>query len=86
MSLLLTNSGSWNVFLVKSVFYPVDWDTILNIPVRNPKRDDRWVCHFERWGSYNVKSGYHIARYAIGNPSSSTGGGRKVGGRLFLLR
>lgn len=28
------------------------------------------MWHFDRWGHYNVKSGYHITRSLVGNPSS----------------
>jgi hypothetical protein len=81
VSQLLTNdSTSWNVELVRNIFYPEDADWILNTKLPSSHGDDFPAWQMERNGIFSVKSAYKLAynlnygiRWLAGNRSSKDG-------------
>jgi ribonuclease HI len=55
---LLTPSGRWNAELIKQLFFDVDAQAILSMPVRG-MGNDSWAWELERHGMYSVRSAYH---------------------------
>jgi len=51
-------TGSWDIDLIRSLFYPVDVQRILQIPI-HIGRDDVVAWHHNRNGLFSVKSAYH---------------------------
>jgi ribonuclease HI len=56
---LLTASGQWNVELVRQIFYPVDAEAIIKIPLRNSV-EDFLAWEPEKHGQYSVKTAYRL--------------------------
>ena len=50
--------ATWDVDLVKSIFWPIDVPLILQIPI-TPGREDLVAWHFNRNGIFSVRSTYH---------------------------
>jgi len=57
--LLEPETGSWDVQLVKDVFWEEDVKYILATPT-NPGHEDYLAWHFDRRGVFSVKSAYHV--------------------------
>ena len=54
---LLNDTGQWNEELIREVFFPVDANAILRIPLR-PQELDWWAWEPEKHGEFLVKSAY----------------------------
>lgn len=52
--------GNWDVLKLNSFFWPEDVDIIKQIPRCNSTQADGWVWHYDKRGSYNVRSGYKL--------------------------
>ena len=59
---LLLSSGSWNEQLVSDIFLPIDAEIICNLPLSRLGGEDKWIWHFDRFGRYTTKIGYHVAK------------------------
>ena len=51
--------GFWDVNLVRALFWPVDAERILQIPLHHG-REDTVAWHFNRSGLFSVRSAYHV--------------------------
>ncbi|KAK2634622.1 hypothetical protein Ddye_029414 [Dipteronia dyeriana] len=69
-SLKLANGG-WNEVLIRESFFPEETSLILSIPFSFRPTPDKLVWHFDKFGSYSVRSDYHLAMSLFPNPSSS---------------
>lgn len=56
---------------VKNILFPMDWETVLTIPLNISERRDKWVWHFDKCGVYSVKSGYNTTCLYVSNCLSS---------------
>jgi len=56
---LITDSGAWNEGLIRDIFFPVDANAILKLPVM-ARGEDFWAWEKERHGNYSVKSAYRL--------------------------
>ncbi|KAL0457144.1 UNVERIFIED_CONTAM: hypothetical protein Slati_1053600 [Sesamum latifolium] len=65
------STGDWNIRLVRELFWPVDSDLILNIPLSRAGSDDILVWHFSGTGMFTVRSAYHLACELSNRPCSS---------------
>ncbi|KAK3231070.1 hypothetical protein Dsin_002951 [Dipteronia sinensis] len=65
-------NGDWNVDLVREFFLPNDADLILSLPCSSSNLPDSITWHYEKLGSYSVKSGYHL-RCSLASNSCSSG-------------
>ncbi|KAL6133592.1 hypothetical protein ACLB2K_065827 [Fragaria x ananassa] len=89
VDLIDPDSLEWMVDLLEELFFDDEVDMIKKIPlsVRNPP--DRLVWHFDKHGSYTVKSGYHVARSTgverTQGSSSNLGGSRRSGSKYGKL-
>lgn len=70
MSDLISN-GSWDLDTTAGLFWEVDKDAILGIPLSAQGRIDMWLWHFERHGLYSVHSGYKKIMGSLLEASSS---------------
>ncbi|KAL0397552.1 UNVERIFIED_CONTAM: hypothetical protein Scaly_0203600 [Sesamum calycinum] len=52
----------WNAQLIRSIFWPVDSDLILGIPLGHLGLEDQIVWHHTKNGIFSVRSAYHLAR------------------------
>lgn len=57
--LIEPETGSWDVQLVRDVFWEEDAKYILATPT-NPGYEDSLAWHFDRRGVFSVKSAYHV--------------------------
>ncbi|KAK4407773.1 hypothetical protein Sango_0358300 [Sesamum angolense] len=62
----------WNAQLIRSIFWPVDNDLILGIPLGHLGLEDQIVWHHTKNGIFSVRSAYHLARTLEERPCSST--------------
>lgn len=53
------HTGQWDEVLIRDVFWPVDVHRILQIPLRVHVMDDFVSWHYNRTGSFTVRSAYH---------------------------
>jgi hypothetical protein len=58
ISELLTENHEWNVPLVRSIFFALDADSILSIPLRVTHGDDWLAWSKENSGIYSIRSAY----------------------------
>ena len=56
---LITDSGAWNEGLIRDIFFPVDANAILRMPLC-AGGEDFWAWEKERHGNYSVKSAYRL--------------------------
>jgi hypothetical protein len=73
---LVADLLNWNEELIRGIFFPIDADAILKIPV-NKACEDWWAWEPEKHGHYSVKTAYRTL-YAMsgrgdGNSPSSSG-------------
>ena len=54
---ILNDIGQWNEELIRAVFFPVDANAILRIPLC-PQEEDWWAWEPEKHGEFLVKSAY----------------------------
>ncbi|KAK2661224.1 hypothetical protein Ddye_007757 [Dipteronia dyeriana] len=64
-------SGLWNESLIRQFFLPEDASLILRIPCSSHISDDVVSWHYEKYGTYTVKSGYHLGMSLSSTMSSS---------------
>ncbi|KAK4841625.1 hypothetical protein QYF36_007708 [Acer negundo] len=69
--MLKLSSGGWNEELIKASFFQVEAELILSLPCSSPFTADSIMWHYEKWGSFSVKSGYNFGCNVWSNPSSS---------------
>lgn len=60
-ALIIEESNSWNVNLVKSLFLYHEASTILHLPLSRQGAEDKLVWHWSKNGDFTVKSAYHQA-------------------------
>lgn len=51
--------------MLSAQFNEADCETILRIPVRHGLGEDRLIWHFEKHGTFSVKSGYRLAHMLV---------------------
>jgi hypothetical protein len=52
--------AEWNMEKVEEHFLPMDVDVIRSIPLSTSNQQDTWAWHFERSGSFTVRSVYRL--------------------------
>lgn len=57
---LVEGSREWNVDKLARVFWPIDRDLILSLPLAQGDCRDKWIWHFDAKGCYKVRSGYRV--------------------------
>ncbi|PKA49974.1 Putative ribonuclease H protein [Apostasia shenzhenica] len=72
---LLTEDGSWNWEKINSILWSIDYHLILEMPPCSTKFDDALIWHWDKKGSYSVKSGYVTTTQGESNVASSSNGG-----------
>lgn len=50
---------NWDEELVRAIFFPIDANRILNIPLPHTEMEDVLCWRFEKNGIYSVRSPYH---------------------------
>ncbi|KAK2642330.1 hypothetical protein Ddye_024093 [Dipteronia dyeriana] len=68
-SMLRSISKGWNEDLVRSSFSTDVAFLIISIPCTDNLISDYLVWHYDKWGSYSVKSGYRLGFSLALNPS-----------------
>ncbi|KAK3219971.1 hypothetical protein Dsin_013941 [Dipteronia sinensis] len=68
---LKTQSGAWNERLIRDNFVLDDAKAILSIPCSSSIATDSIFWSYEKFGSYTVKSGYHLGYSMLSSPGSS---------------
>lgn len=68
---LISGTGSWNLPLINSLFSAVEVDLVHSLTLGKPPANNCLVWHFDKKGSFSVKSAYHVAREYI-TPSSAS--------------
>ena len=58
--LINNTTASWNIQLLQATFIPIDVQTILRIPLCTRNILDFWAWHFEKHGSFSIKSAYNM--------------------------
>ncbi|XP_020153536.1 uncharacterized protein [Aegilops tauschii subsp. strangulata] len=58
--LITPATASWNRQLVQSTFMPMDADIILGIPLCTRNMPDFWAWHYEKHGTFSVRSAYNM--------------------------
>jgi len=59
---LTTDSGDWNEELIRDIFFPVDANAILKLPMTS-RGEDFWAWEQEKHGNYSVKFAYRLQEY-----------------------
>ncbi|KAK2666085.1 hypothetical protein Ddye_004659 [Dipteronia dyeriana] len=75
-------TSSWNDNLVRNSFLPDDAKCILHIPCSFASHKDLLVWHFEKLGSFSIKSAYRQGCSLMAK-SSNSGSGLSLGGNIF---
>uniref|UniRef100_A0A803QG02 Reverse transcriptase domain-containing protein n=1 Tax=Cannabis sativa TaxID=3483 RepID=A0A803QG02_CANSA len=57
----ITHDRQWDLNLLRQHFGQIDIDRILSLSISPNSREDRLIWHHSDFGSYTVKSGYHLA-------------------------
>ncbi|KAK6119801.1 hypothetical protein DH2020_046456 [Rehmannia glutinosa] len=57
----LIDNRSWKSNLIKNMFWPIDHDFILKIPLGRIASGDKLIWHYEKSGLYSVRSGYKLS-------------------------
>lgn len=60
---LLLPSGGWNEGFIISIFMKEDGDIICDLTTSSMGVEDKLVWHYDRFGQYTRKTGYHVARF-----------------------
>lgn len=85
-------SGAWDEALVREIFWPVDADRILQIPIYQDDTEDFVAWHLTKSGIFSVKSAYYRQwedNYIDSNPGPMYGGGsaqHPVWAKLWSLK
>lgn len=84
--------GSWEITLVKEIFWEEDAEIILALPVHGG-RGKSLAWHFDKHGKFNVKSAYRVSRedarrnrHANSGQGGSSTGGREIWKALWKLK
>jgi hypothetical protein len=56
--LIDSQTRSWNQQKLETFFYPMDVEVICNIPLSHRNQTDFWAWHWERTGTFSVRSCY----------------------------
>ncbi|KAK2643210.1 hypothetical protein Ddye_024973 [Dipteronia dyeriana] len=64
-------NGAWNENMIRAPFWPEDVNMILSLPWSPRAQSDSLMWHFDKSGSYSVKSGYHLGCGLFANAGSS---------------
>ncbi|KAK3226415.1 hypothetical protein Dsin_006277 [Dipteronia sinensis] len=72
---LIDSPGKWNEPLIKRYFLPQEAELILSIPLSVHQKRDSVLWHFDRKGSFTVKSAYRVAISAIRSYEASCSSG-----------
>ncbi|KAK2638134.1 hypothetical protein Ddye_025929 [Dipteronia dyeriana] len=64
-------SGVWTEELIRSSFFLEDVELVLSIPCSLHDQSDTLMWHFDKLGSYSMKSGYHLGCNLMNIQSSS---------------
>ncbi|XP_020173489.1 uncharacterized protein [Aegilops tauschii subsp. strangulata] len=57
---IISTTASWNRSLIQQTFMPIDAHVILEIPLCTRNIDDFWAWHYEKQGSFSVRSAYNM--------------------------
>ncbi|KAK3222937.1 hypothetical protein Dsin_009962 [Dipteronia sinensis] len=68
---LKLQDGSWNDVLVRKSFSEEEAEAILSLPSSRMGIHDSFLWHYDKSGTYSVKSGYWFAKNMDSNPSCS---------------
>ncbi|KAK4425122.1 hypothetical protein Salat_1706100 [Sesamum alatum] len=60
-SLIDHDNGGWRVSTIRSLFYPLDVEAILTIPLGRTVDEDSLIWHFKLNGRFSVRSAHHLA-------------------------
>ncbi|KAL5806378.1 hypothetical protein ACOSQ4_029111 [Xanthoceras sorbifolium] len=71
VSALLERPGFWCEGLVRRSFLPFEADIILGIPLSSFPRSDSVLWHYDKQGSFTVKSAYRLALLSRGDMAAS---------------
>ncbi|KAK2635571.1 hypothetical protein Ddye_030363 [Dipteronia dyeriana] len=71
VQMLKTVTGSWNLELVKETFMKEDVDLILSLPCSSSNVIDSFMWHYDKLGTFSMKSAYHIGCNLASNSSLS---------------
>ncbi|KAL0331697.1 UNVERIFIED_CONTAM: hypothetical protein Sangu_1715200 [Sesamum angustifolium] len=72
--LINSDSGEWDASMVPDLFWPVDSELIIGIPLGRMRQEDLWVWHYSKSGMFSVRSAYHLACELEDRPCWSTVG------------
>ncbi|KAL0407261.1 UNVERIFIED_CONTAM: putative mitochondrial protein [Sesamum latifolium] len=64
--------GDWDAEKIRALFWPVDSELILSIPLGRLVVPDIWVWHYSRNGWFSVRSAYHLACSIADRPETSS--------------
>ncbi|GAA0156991.1 hypothetical protein LIER_14351 [Lithospermum erythrorhizon] len=62
----------WKVDKVRSIFYPVDSEAILQMPLQHLKREDILVLSYSPKGAFTVKGAYQVQRLMQSEANSTS--------------
>jgi hypothetical protein len=53
-------NGCWDEQLIRHIFWPIDANRILNIPLATGMMEDFVSWHYNKTGIFSVKTAYHM--------------------------
>lgn len=59
---LIAQPRQYNDNLFRDLFFKEEAYLVLSIPLSPTGMEDRLICHYDRFGKYWTRSGYHVAR------------------------
>ncbi|KAK3231649.1 hypothetical protein Dsin_003530 [Dipteronia sinensis] len=68
VQVLKNPNGCWNEGLIRESFWPEEADMILSTPCSIFKAPDSLMWHYDKFGNYSVRSGYHLGCAIASNP------------------
>lgn len=60
IELIDQTTRQWRDDVIQTYFYDMDAQVIKNIPLCSSQQDDFWAWHYERSGTFSVKSAYRM--------------------------
>lgn len=82
---LMNVVSGWDHDKVVAIFLPMDSEVIRAIPLGGQHQKDTWMWHYDRWGSFFVKSCYVIGAKKRFRIEESSNGLKKWCNRLWNL-
>ncbi|KAG8377458.1 hypothetical protein BUALT_Bualt08G0035100 [Buddleja alternifolia] len=70
-SLISPVTRSWNAQLDRQIFWPLDVNMILSIPLGQNLMVDRLVWHYTKNGMFSVKNAYHVVRSLVNDSGAN---------------